>query len=135
MMKRILLAYDGAESSKHAVREAAGLARALPGQVTVLVVGELMESGQGTVVPIAPRELYESVLEEGVQLIRQSWVDPEQRLAWGRPAEKIVEMADQDGYDMIVMGHRGHGGLRDWFLGSVAKGVIDHARCSVLVVR
>jgi nucleotide-binding universal stress UspA family protein len=70
-----------------------------------------------------------------VALVKQAGAEAEGRLLWGKPADQIVELAEADGYEAIVMGHRGRGGLESLLLGSVAKDVIDQARCSVLVVR
>ena len=44
-------------------------------------------------------------------------------------------MAEDAGFSLIVLGHRGAGGLESLLLGSVAKRVIDRAHCSVLIVR
>jgi nucleotide-binding universal stress UspA family protein len=46
-----------------------------------------------------------------------------------------VALAEELGADLIVMGCRGHGGIRRVIEGSVSDGVIRHARCPVLVVR
>lgn len=134
-MKRILLAYDGSDPSKHAASRAADLARHLGATVTVLVVGELMESGYGTVLPVVEAEVYDGVAEEGAQLIRDAGAQADAQVVWGRPADKIVETAAEQGAETVVVGHRGRGGLQSLLLGSVAKHVIDHAPCSVLVVR
>jgi nucleotide-binding universal stress UspA family protein len=54
---------------------------------------------------------------------------------WGEAASTIVSMAQSKEADLIVIGHQGHSAIRDLLLGSVTKKVIDHAHCSVLVVR
>jgi nucleotide-binding universal stress UspA family protein len=53
----------------------------------------------------------------------------------GQPAGEIVRFAAERGTGTIVMGTRGHTGLTRLFLGSVARNVLLHAPCSVLVVR
>ena len=50
------------------------------------------------------------------------------------PDDALV-LAAQEGYDLMVVGHRGLGALKELFLGSTAKAVVDRAQCSVLVVR
>ena len=134
-MQRLLLAYDGSAPSKQATARAGSFARQLGARVTVLIVGGLVESGYGTVVPVVDAEEYERVLAEGVDDLRRMGVEAQGRLVWGGAGEKIVEAAREEAADLIVMGHRGHGGLKSLLLGSVAKHVIDHAACSVLVVR
>ena len=53
----------------------------------------------------------------------------------GDPASEILDAAQERGADLIVTGSRGLGGLESLLLGSVARNVLTHARCSVLIVR
>ncbi len=53
----------------------------------------------------------------------------------GDPAAEIVDAAQERGADLIVTGSRGHGGVEGLLLGSVARNVLTHAHCSVLIVR
>jgi universal stress protein F len=54
--------------------------------------------------------------------------------AFGRPHHKILEMAERDGTDLIVIASH-HPGIADYLLGSVAASVVRHAKCSVHVIR
>ena len=53
----------------------------------------------------------------------------------GHPAEQIIRHAEEWPADMVVVGHRGGTFLDRWLIGSVAKHVINHAPCAVLVAR
>ncbi|MEO7294570.1 MAG: universal stress protein [Candidatus Limnocylindria bacterium] len=53
----------------------------------------------------------------------------------GDPAAEILDTAQERGADLIVTGSRGLAGLESLLLGSVARNVLTHARCSVLIVR
>jgi nucleotide-binding universal stress UspA family protein len=53
----------------------------------------------------------------------------------GDPAHEIVEFARERGASIIVLGTRGQTGIARFLLGSVARNVLLHAPCSVLVVR
>lgn len=53
----------------------------------------------------------------------------------GRPADKIVETAKEGGFDLIVMGSRGLGAVKEFFLGSVTDRVADTAACPVSIVK
>jgi nucleotide-binding universal stress UspA family protein len=53
----------------------------------------------------------------------------------GHPAERIVQVASDRGYDLIVMGSRGISGIKEVLLGSVSHHVCQHAKCSVLIAR
>jgi nucleotide-binding universal stress UspA family protein len=61
-------------------------------------------------------------------------LEVEARISLEAPDDALV-MAARDGYDLVVVGHRGQGVLRELVLGSTAKSVVDRAPCSVLVVR
>jgi nucleotide-binding universal stress UspA family protein len=50
-------------------------------------------------------------------------------------ADTIVNYAESKNVDLIVMGTKGRTGIKRFLLGSVASGVVAHAKCSVLVVR
>jgi nucleotide-binding universal stress UspA family protein len=134
-MKRILLAYDGSEPSRRAADQVALLAANEQAHVTVLVVGELAPGGYGGVSPVVDAEVYAQVAAEGRERVQGACADADTLVVWGRPAEEIVKAAETDKSDAIAMGHRGKGGLASLLLGGVAKQVIDHAHCSVLVVR
>jgi len=49
--------------------------------------------------------------------------------------ESIIDYATRKNIDLIVIGTKGRTGLKRFFMGSVANGVIKHVHCSVLVVR
>jgi nucleotide-binding universal stress UspA family protein len=53
----------------------------------------------------------------------------------GGVATEIVTLAEEIGAGLIVMGSRGHGGIRRALIGSVSDSVVRHAHCPVLVVR
>jgi len=65
---------------------------------------------------------------------RQAGVDVEVEVRPGHAAEVISEFASAGGYDLVVLGHRGHF-LRDPLLGSTADRVAEHAPCPVMIVR
>jgi len=53
----------------------------------------------------------------------------------GRAADKIIETAKTQNVDLIVIGSRGLGGIKEIFLGSVSDRVADEAKCPVLIVK
>ena len=57
------------------------------------------------------------------------------KLLKGRAADKIVEVANEGGFGLIVIGSRGLGGIKEFFLGSVSDRVADEAKCPVLIVK
>jgi len=57
------------------------------------------------------------------------------KLVEGRPSDKIIETAEKGNFDIIIMGSRGLGGIKEFFLGSVSDRVADEAACPVLIVK
>lgn len=60
---------------------------------------------------------------------------PRFEIVAGHPANQIVYRAEQNGVDLIVVGHRGRSFFERLLVGSVSKQVLTHAHCPVLVVR
>jgi nucleotide-binding universal stress UspA family protein len=76
------------------------------------------------------------VLEKQLKSIEESGgVVNETYLREGRAAEEIVELAEEIGVGLIVLGSRGHGRLRRALMGSVSDAVVRHAHCPVTIVR
>jgi universal stress protein A len=55
-------------------------------------------------------------------------------LIWGTPKQEIVVLAEQEGFDLIVVGSHGRHGL-SLLLGSTANSVLHHAGCDVMAIR
>lgn len=134
-MRRILVGYDGSPAAKHALDRASELAKqyACPLMVLTAAVNGLF--GDGVLTLELDRQNGLATAEQGAQRARRQGVgEVEARISLEGPAEALVAAA-RDGYDLVVVGHRGQGTLKDLFLGSTAKAVVDRAPCSVLVVR
>lgn len=56
-------------------------------------------------------------------------------LLFGSPAEEIINFAEKEAIDLIVIGDRGLGSVSRFFLGSVSNNVSRHASCPVLIVK
>jgi nucleotide-binding universal stress UspA family protein len=59
----------------------------------------------------------------------------EAHLRMGRPVEEILGLSERLGAGLVVVGSRGHSGIKRFVLGSVSESVVSHLHCSVLVVR
>lgn len=75
------------------------------------------------------------LLEQSVRTLIQAGFTAEAVCLPGKPAEEIMKVAAKQHADLIVMGAQGLGALARFFLGSVSTRVVQHATCSVLVVR
>lgn len=126
----LLLPVDGSEPSLAAVRQAAVLAQAFPASqvhVALLHVVDLalltmaMETGASRLV-----EEGEAILAQSRELLRKAgYSGPlEEKLFYGRPAHAIADHAQEGGYALIFMGHKGRSMLKNLLIGSVASEVV-----------
>jgi nucleotide-binding universal stress UspA family protein len=141
---RILLAIDGSEEAELAALKAVDLAQRTASDLHVVHVGvvpRFLESYPGTLG--YEGKLYEQIEEESREQLRKlSWrvkvaggTVAGTHLRMGKVDLEIVALAKELGADLIVMGCRGHRGIRRAIEGSISDAVIRHAPCPVLVVR
>jgi nucleotide-binding universal stress UspA family protein len=78
---------------------------------------------------------YTEIAESAAGRLRQAGLRASALAAQGDPAATIISIAEKSQADLIVLGTHGRTGLRRVLLGSVARNVMLHAHCSVLVVR
>lgn len=58
----------------------------------------------------------------------------EPRLEFGSPRETICRIANNEGFDLVIVGRRGMGEIRDALFGAVSNHVLHHVRCPVLLI-
>jgi len=76
------------------------------------------------------------ILEDALHYFKEKGINARTIFKEGHPAETIVEVGCGEGFDFIVIGSRGLGGLKKIMLGSVSNAVIQQAeKCSVIVVK
>ena len=127
---KILVAIDGSESAEKALEYAVELAKKHKARVTLLNVGE---SKLFSFKPEVVKEVGEHILSEATTKVKG--LELNTRLEFGNPAETIIEVAEKENYDLLVVGSRGLSSVKRFFLGSVSDDVSHHAKSSVLIVR
>ena len=83
----------------------------------------------------ALRVMYQTVANGDALRLTEAGLRARAEIRCGDPAREIVDAAVEDEADLIVLGSHGRTGLERLLIGSVARSVVTHARCSVLVVR
>ena len=73
--------------------------------------------------------------EAAAEEIRAGGVEVEVFARQGDPADAILDVAEERGSDLIVIGNKGMTGAKRFLLGSVPNKVSHHAPCSVLIIR
>jgi nucleotide-binding universal stress UspA family protein len=140
---KILLATDGSEEAQLAATTAADLAQKTNSELHLITVGPDLPLYELTEHPAdfedvlrKNRREAKEMLEQQAKRIEESGVSVnETHLREGPAAEEIVEVAEEIGAGLIVMGSRGHGRLRRALMGSVSDAVVRHAHCPVTIVR
>ncbi len=139
-MTLILVGVDGSEHADRALEFAAEEAALREARLLVVCAWELPT----LVAPLIayPPESSEAFRNDAESIARAAVakvadlhpsVRCEGRAMQGHPAE--ILLAEGEGADMIVVGHRGRGGFASLVLGSVVQHVVHHARCPVVIVR
>jgi nucleotide-binding universal stress UspA family protein len=78
---------------------------------------------------------HDTIAEDAAAALRSSAFDAQAEVRSGSPAPTIVAFAEEWQADLVIMGSHGRTGVARLLLGSVARSVLHHAGCSVLVVR
>jgi nucleotide-binding universal stress UspA family protein len=138
-IRSILVPIDGSPPAKAALDHAVALAEETPStRVDVLHVEAPDEFEVGSSAPLAPsaREEARREMDAAVEQARARLGDRVSlRTLSGDPLRTIIEIANEGGYELIVMGTHGRVGRLQVMLGSVAVGVVRNAPCPVLTVR
>jgi nucleotide-binding universal stress UspA family protein len=144
----IVVGYDGTREAEHALTRAASLAQAFTAKIVVIDVAspapiESVDGAFGLTPYSYPAA--EAAQKAGEALWRSHRARVEAFLAAagvpvefagvvGQPVGEIVDVAEQHGADLIVVGTREAGLLERLLGGSVSQGVARHAHCDVLIV-
>ncbi len=140
LFSRILCPIDGSAASAHALTYALSLARETDGHVTLLYVVEpVPAAGEFGALDVeeyrrAGEEHARKVLREAVPDDVRTWCRLDERVATGKPSERILDAATTERADVIVMGVRGRGAIDLLAFGSTTNEVIRRAGCPVLAV-
>jgi nucleotide-binding universal stress UspA family protein len=133
-MKKILVAYDGGQPAHRALELTAELAERFEAQVGVVSVIPV-HTGRAPIDPWDDREVHTTALAEAKAILMEHGIEPVLYEPAGDPAKTIEEMAEDGGYDMIVVGSRGLGTLSRVLQGSVSEHIATHAGATVVVAR
>jgi len=144
--QHILCPVDFSELSDLALRYAAVGARELNARLTILHAEPFelpryfsqSQSDQFLKELSATKKRVESDLVDHVNQVLQGFMEqlnPEYEIVDRQPAEAILDTADKAGTDLIILGTHGYGGIKRFFLGSVAQRVVENAKMPVFLVR
>ncbi|WP_188804910.1 universal stress protein [Sporolactobacillus putidus] len=140
LFSKILVCYDDSDLSKKALQKAIEIAE-LDDHTILDVLNIVTVPTNQFIVGDVYREVRESTLRFGREVVGRT-ENALQNLPnvthtivkEGQPVRTILEFADDNGYDLIVIGSRGLSGIKE-FLGSVSHGVVQRSKIPVLIVK
>ena len=145
MFSSIVVGTDGSETASKAVLQAAELARQVGASVSLVSAYEPVSGNrlreERREVPkdlewmVNPREDVEATLSEASERIEAAGVSVNTYAREGDPADAILDVAEERGADLIVVGNKGMTGARRFMLGSVPNKISHHAPCGVFIAR
>ena len=145
MFGSMVVGTDGSDTAGQAVRQATELAKAIGAKVHLVSAYEPVSEGrlreERQQVPgdlqwmVNPREDVTQTLESAAEGLRAAGIDVETHAREGDPADAILDVAEEQEADLIVVGNKGMTGAKRFLLGSVPNKVSHHAPCSVMIIR
>jgi nucleotide-binding universal stress UspA family protein len=136
---------DGSDTASEAVRQATELAERIGAKVHLVSAYEPVPEGrlreERQQVPgdlqwmVNPREDVNDTLAAAAQGVQEAGVEVETHAREGDPADAILDVAEEQHADLIVVGNKGMTGAKRFLLGSVPNKVSHHAPCSVMIIR
>ena len=84
---------------------------------------------------VTPSEDVEALLTETAAQVKKDGIEVGTFARQGDPADAILDVAEEQNADLIIVGNKGMTGAKRFLLGSVPNKVSHHAPCSVMIVR
>ncbi len=142
----LIVGTDGSQTASVAVRQAVDLACALGARLSVVSAYEPVPEGRLRAArsdssadiqwAVNQREDVLALLETVAAEAREAGVEHVETFARvGDAADAILDVAEEQRCDLIVVGHKGMTGATRFLLGSVPNKVSHHAPCSVMIIR
>jgi len=138
MFKNILLAFDGSECSNKAIVYAANLAEQYGAALLLVHVfpqtSDMLGYEDFEKLFSKRKSAGQAVVDKALQKLDQTRLKVQTELLEGPEADSILKAAENLPADLIVMGTRGLGAVKELLLGSVSRKVLHLASCPVMVV-
>jgi nucleotide-binding universal stress UspA family protein len=142
-VKAIVVGTDGSETAHQALREAGDLARSTGAKLHIVsayvpAAGAHVGGSEGPERAqwfVGPDVQVDTVLDSAAGDMHARGVEAECHARKGDPAAALLQVAEEEGADMIVVGNKGMTGAKRFLLGSVPNKISHHAACSVLIIR
>jgi nucleotide-binding universal stress UspA family protein len=145
MFDRIVVGTDGSETATEAVRTAIELAKLSGGKLEIVSAYQpvsqqrMRDEGEGISGDVShtvnPREDVQLVLGNAAAEAKKAKVEVVTHPREGDPADAILDVAEENNADLVLVGNKGMTGARRFLLGSVPNKISHHAPCDVWIVK
>ena len=140
MFRKILLAYDGSDGAKTALRIGIGLAKSLPAEIHSISVEEELPHYAATMgeVQDAKERVYEYfrvLTKDARDQAALLGVELQTAIMQGHEVEIIVNYAKEGSFDLLLAGYHGHSRIFERVMGSTAQSLVRLSPCSVLLAK
>ncbi len=141
---KVLVPVDGSKHSMEGMKVASHFAKAKDAETTIITIIPYVADIDLELSPSERDRLLESmkrrgenVLKKAVDLLKSRGITKVKTIlsTAASPAQEIVNVAEKEKTDLIVIGSKGMGATARFFLGSVAANVVRHSSCCVYVVK
>ena len=145
MFNRIVVGTDGSETATEAVATAIELAKLSKASLEIVSAYEpvpqqrLKDESQGIEGDVAyavnPREDVQFILDKAAAEAKKAKVEVVTHPREGDPADAILDVAEENDADLVLVGNKGMTGARRFLLGSVPNKISHHSPCDVWIVK
>jgi nucleotide-binding universal stress UspA family protein len=140
MFKRILVAYDGSEGAKKALKTAIDLAKLYGAELHSISVEEHLPHYAATVGEVLEAKAekngyFAKLIEEAKEMADREGVILHTKVVAGHEVETIVDYAKERRFDLVVIGFMGHSRVYDRVWGSTSQNLTRLVPCTVVVVK
>ena len=140
MFRKILVAYDGSEGARAALRVGIGLAKSLGAELRSISVEEHLPhyaASVGEVQDAKERvdEYFRVLTKDARDQAALAGIDLQTVIQQGHEVEIIVNYAKDEGFDLLLAGYHGHSPIFERIMGSTAQNIVRLSPCSVLLAK
>jgi nucleotide-binding universal stress UspA family protein len=137
-IKAILVPMDGSKNSFGALKKAIFLAKKCNSSITALyVLRTAFDNPNLIYVPQTQNELkkVEKFLNTAKNQVTKNSIKFKKEIVFGHEAKKIIDFAQKGKFDLIVIGARGQGTIKQMLLGSVSNAIVHSSKVPVLIIK
>jgi nucleotide-binding universal stress UspA family protein len=137
-IKSILVPMDGSKTSFNALVKATFLAKKCDASITALYVFRTPFDNPNMIyVPQTQNELkkVEKFLDTAKSQVTKNSIKFKKEIVFGHEAKEVIDFAQKGKFDLIVIGARGRGTIKQMLLGSVSNAIVHSSKIPVLVIK